>query len=322
MDAPRRLPLVAECALSLACEEANLFYRSNVSLTTFMNEMVPSSYTTIVTIDNGSNIPLISFHVNRLLNGLLKLNPNVNIPSYSSTLQHILFIVDELSDFRLKSEGELQMVVVLKQRGCDESSIVAHVSNVDSFDATQSGITVECRGRPRQNPSVKNTIWFRERKALLSARSKEAHETILVGHDDKGFLALHEGLVSNIFVITVDLQVYTAPDTIVLSGSVRHLVLLACEELCIPVFQEAPRLEDFKKFTVGFLSNARKWVLPVSRLLVPLKEWQKRGIPECIDFVGGTRSLELVSCIRDVVYKLARDKSYSTRERSSQSKGI
>jgi branched-subunit amino acid aminotransferase/4-amino-4-deoxychorismate lyase len=73
----------------------------------------------------------------------------------------------------------------------------------------------------RSNPSIKHTQWAVDRKPLEQKMSADANEVIM--QDSLG--KLYEGLSSNFFVLdSRDGKIHTAPDTLVLAGTIRGIV--------------------------------------------------------------------------------------------------
>ncbi|CAN8076396.1 unnamed protein product [Agarophyton chilense] len=311
MGSLRNLPFFVECVPSN--DENTLQAVHNVSLSEFMNSIPRAAYTTFVSV-HGACIPQLDFHVYRIMQGVSELYPDAAIPSRSSVMTLICSIVDDAFIFHAQVGFELQFVSALLQGGNGRILLRVHVSSIKSFDQSTHPVTVECRGKPRHDPQVKNSAWYLERKPLQSLRSKEAYETILVGQDSKGNIALLEGLVSNFFVITKDMQVYTAPTDVVLPGSTRRLVLQACTELGVSVREEPPLLTEWRNFAIGFLTNARTWLLPVCCILVPLAEHREIGVQERLELPAQDCALELLIGIRRMVFNLALRDAYVPRK--------
>ncbi|KAI0567754.1 Amino-transferase [Gracilaria domingensis] len=301
------LPLFVECVPSSDAKCVRVSH--NVSLSDFMNGIPRAAYTTFVSV-YGTHIPQIGFHVDRIMQGVSSLFPQAEIPPRSSIMSRVCSIVDDAFAQHSQVGYELQFLAALIEGVDKEILLRVHISRTKSFDQSSSPVTVECRGQPRRDPHVKNSAWYRERKPLQFLRAKEAYETILVGTDSHGHMALIEGLISNFFVITKDMQVYTAPDDVILPGSIRRLVLRACEELGVTVREEAPRLIDWRRFAIGFLTNARTWLLPVCCILVPLADHREKGVEERLDLPAQDCALELLEGIRQVVYNLALKDAY------------
>jgi branched-chain amino acid aminotransferase len=90
---------------------------------------------------------------------------------------------------------------------------------------------------------------------------KGAYEALLV--DRNGFIS--EGSRSNIFLIK-DEEVFTAPDSTVLSGIARKHVIATCHSLDIPVRFKCINIEELATMDSVFMTGTSPRVLPFSRI--------------------------------------------------------
>jgi len=126
---------------------------------------------------------------------------------------------------------------------------------------------------------VKDSAWVRKRKHMKE-RTHQPHinEVLLLHEDQDGSLSgtISEGLSSNFFAVSADgTSIITAPEGTVLNGTVRAMVLRACEELNIPVIQECPRVpppvSDDKKesslsWSGAFVTSTTRMVLDIDEI--------------------------------------------------------
>ena len=83
-------------------------------------------------------------------------------------------------------------------------------------------------------------------------------ESILV--NKQGFIT--EGSKSNIFFIKDD-ELYTAPDSLVLSGITRQKIIAICKSFSINIIFEAVNFQNIKSFDAAFLCGTSPEVLPI-----------------------------------------------------------
>lgn len=264
-------------------------------------------YTTVLTIDGGSVIPMIDFHCRRLLKGMEKLCPDSQQPSFAYLKDSLIWLISYVTQFRSPGTGELQLVPMLES---DKTKLflLVHASNVVDPMSTIALVDVECRGKPRTDPQIKDTAWVTQRKPLEEARANGVGETILVGVDNEGYHSLLEGLVTNVYIVTQNLEIWTAPDHLILPGSLRHIVLAACEELGVQVVQRPIPLADYKNFDSAFLTNARRYLHPIRSMYIPDPAIES-GCPQKIDLPNRPASKELVDKLRSIVYRILAQSS-------------
>ncbi|PXF42815.1 hypothetical protein BWQ96_07466 [Gracilariopsis chorda] len=309
MDARKELPFVIESTISMDASGIHAEYRYQQPIVGFMNALRRAAYTTFVSMD-GAYIAQLSFHAKRLVQGVCKLEPAANVPSVSQVEHTLCHLIDDAFEFHARTGYDLQFVSALTVTADLNTKLRMHISQVKSSSCKLDMVTVECGGKPRDRPRIKNAEWFHQRKPLQHSRSKEAFETILINRDDDGFIHLYEGLVSNLFMITKTLEVITAADDTVLPGSTRHLVLESCRDLGIRTVECAPRLADWRDWAVGFVTNAKIWVVGVRRILVPRCGDGDEGAEGGVLLSCEDRAVELLGAIREGVLSAARKEAY------------
>lgn len=255
-------------------------------------------YTTVVTVRGARAVPMLPFHARRLLTGMAALLPAHPPPEPREFAATVLRVVAHIVRGR-RVPGELQLVVIVfveagvPRVGVHASDIADPVRNVPLVD-------VEVRGRPRRSPAVKDTAWAAERRALEDARAEGMAETVLVGKDENGCYSLFEGLVSNVFVLTQNCDIYTAPADRVLPGSLRDCVLAACDDLGVRVVERPIRLAEYRAFGSAFLTNARRYLHPIRSLCVAEPEVAD-ACPRKIQLPHPPETSELVDKLRVLV---------------------
>ncbi len=113
----------------------------------------------------------------------------------------------------------------------------------------------------RSNPGIKATSWIRERQTLVALKGEKYNEVLLVNNEG----LIYEGLSSNFGVIKAGCLL-TAPDSVVLPGTVMQLVKQSCNALGIPVIEQCPNIEDVHSWQAAFITSTSRLLLPVYQL--------------------------------------------------------
>eukprot|EP00747_Dinoflagellata_sp_TGD_P219409 gnl/TRDRNA2_/TRDRNA2_91514_c0_seq4.p1 gnl/TRDRNA2_/TRDRNA2_91514_c0~~gnl/TRDRNA2_/TRDRNA2_91514_c0_seq4.p1 ORF type:complete len:354 (+),score=66.18 gnl/TRDRNA2_/TRDRNA2_91514_c0_seq4:130-1062(+) len=127
-------------------------------------------------------------------------------------------------------------------------------------------VAVEAHKATRNNPTVKDVQWIKDREALEQVQ-KAAGVNEIVMFDDDG--AATEGLQTNFFAVAADGTVFTAPAERVLSGTVRKVVLEVAEQNGIPLRMEAPNMRDVETWESCFVCSTSRLVKPIRELVAP-----------------------------------------------------
>merc|ERR1712176_339288 len=123
-----------------------------------------------------------------------------------------------------------------------------------TFDAM---VKVEAHPAQRNNPTVKDVQWITDRK-YLEEKQKAAgvNEIIMFGGDG----SVSEGLQTNFCAFGKDGKLYTAPDELVLAGTVRKVVLQVCRDAGIPVVMQCPKINDLDSWESCFVCSTSRLV--------------------------------------------------------------
>ncbi len=78
-----------------------------------------------------------------------------------------------------------------------------------------------------------------------------------------------EGLSSNFAVLDESGCLVTAPDALVLRGTVLEQVLGVCERLHIPIRRECPTLASLPRWTAAFVMSTSRLVLVTDAVWLP-----------------------------------------------------
>lgn len=132
-------------------------------------------------------------------------------------------------------------------------------------------------------PYAKTSNLLMSYVALEEAKAKGCFEALFVNRNG----IITEGTRSNFYAISGN-RMYTADDSLVLSGVTRIAVLKAAKELGLEVVFEPPRYDDIFYFDSVFISSTSMAALPVS---------------EIAGNKTGMKANSLVLSIRDLVRK-------------------
>jgi len=118
----------------------------------------------------------------------------------------------------------------------------------------------------RPHPTIKDVQWVHDRQAL-EAETRRAGVNEAVMFDADGHIS--EGLQTNFFAITADGALATAPDELVLSGTVRKVVLEVAAQMSIPVLLQTPSVHDAASWDSCFICSTSRLVRPIRHFSVP-----------------------------------------------------
>ncbi|KDO24001.1 hypothetical protein SPRG_10698 [Saprolegnia parasitica CBS 223.65] len=156
------------------------------------------------------------------------------------------------------SADATSMTQVIQEPG--KGDVLCHIGLMGSKEGKY--IQVEVAGTPRKNPLVKDLQWAKDRQALYDAMRPDTEELVLMEPSTR---LLYEASQSNFFVVQ-DETVVTADDGI-LKGTMRDLVLEACDALSIPVRLTPPSMDDAPRWSGAFLTSTSRFVLPIQHLI-------------------------------------------------------
>ena len=232
------------------------------------------SYTVMPIVDKKClDLP---FHIKRLQDSFLTLSGGILIDNdvvFSNTIKEVnkqlskentgyflLSLTESLSG-PIKCDSYFSLTPKFEWFSSSETN-----DNNSSFD-------VQFLPYKRKNPMCKDIFWPQERMILESNLLSPSIKEIIMytnNNNDTSSKLLLEGLTSSFFCVNdYDNIIYTAPDTVVLPGSMRKLVLTACEQLGITVIYTCPNLDDIytslqnsksnkQHYTGAFITSATK----------------------------------------------------------------
>lgn len=156
--------------------------------------------------------------------------------------------------------GEINVRVTVTFTGQDHSLHICYISSLyPSPEKVREGVPLILYHAERFNPGVK----MLNRRLRLSVNEelarRDAYEALLVNRE--GFIT--EGSRSNIFFVTEEGVIHTAPDSMVLSGITRRYVTEIIRSEGIPLVTDAVREDAMTGFRSAFLTGTSPMVLPV-----------------------------------------------------------
>ena len=222
------------------------------------NEEIPSgevSFYEVIRTRDG--VPLFfSDHMNRLSDGI-STRYNLHEDIAEEVRAGLKALVNRERHY------EINLRVTVTFTGHEHS---LHICYIPSFYPSETmvkeGVPLILYHAERFEPGVK-LLNNRLRLSVNGELSRRgAYEALLVNHE--GFIT--EESRSNIFFITPEGKIHTAPDKMVLSGITRRYVTDIIRNAGIPLVYEAVRESDTATFRSAFITGTSPMVLPVCRI--------------------------------------------------------
>lgn len=159
-----------------------------------------------------------------------------------------------------EQHNEINVRVTVTFTGQDHSLHICYIHSLyPSPEKVRDGVPLILYHAERFNPGVK----MLNRRLRLSVNEelarRNAFEALLVNRE--GFIT--EGSRSNIFFVTEEGVIHTAPDRMVLSGITRRYVTEIIRSEGIPLMTDAVREDGLSGFRSAFLTGTSPMVLPV-----------------------------------------------------------
>lgn len=123
----------------------------------------------------------------------------------------------------------------------------------------------------RNNPMIKACSWPEERLYIEKQKNISSIETLLYYNTRDNDCFITEGLTTNVYCFDhKDMKLYTAPKSLVLSGSMGYIVESVCNSMNVEVIHKAVKLSTIidKEFDI-FLTSATKPVQKLTHLIHP-----------------------------------------------------
>ncbi len=144
-----------------------------------------------------------------------------------------------------------------------EQSHQLHICYIPSFypspEMVSSGVPLVIYHAERLEPGVKMLNQRLRLSVDAELKRSGAYEALLVNRDGE----ITEGSRSNVFFISDEGQIFTAPDGAVLQGITRRYVVRLIVEEGLSLRYEAVRETDIGRFRSAFITGTSPMVLPV-----------------------------------------------------------
>ena len=161
---------------------------------------------------------------------------------------------------RQETFAEINVRITVSFIGQEHSVHICYISSSYPNDETvRDGVSLIFYRAERFDPAVKllnNRLRLSVNEALIK---KKAYEALLVNNDG----IITEGSRSNVFFVNAKGILYTAPDSMVLSGITRKYVIEICRKEGVKVIFEAVRVSEMHDFISAFITGTSPMVLPV-----------------------------------------------------------
>lgn len=270
------------------------------TLPIFLRRFPDRPYITILTRRHRNAVPALDLQVERLLLSTRLILRSVTPPTNAALRSVLLRAIPVLAERVPQDDNnpsEMRMVVVLDQKNL--SIHAAPVLQPDSVFRYPASVTVEVRGLPRHQPMAKNTRWVTDRFPLETSRQPSHTETIL--HLDG---ALYEGLTTNFYVVIDACTIMTAPENTVYPGTMRTVVLQACDHLGIKVILIPPKISNWSSFQSAFITNAARMLVPVTSIFFTNDTADFTDVPNPLILHEDPIAMCLINRLRECVDKL------------------
>ena len=210
-------------------------------------------FTTLRTNGNGYYVLFYAQHVTRLVTSYeSKFNKRIS-GLFPELFNHALR--DVLRKAREEYPNkDFRVACLVDSKG----NLTLHCSILPLVPASPTKVRLT-RHASRTDPTVKDLEWVRQRQDMEKMICDGVNEVIMADEDGN----ISEGLSSNCFVITEkngERFVYTAPDDMVLHGTMRFAAMKAHDLMPYPLKMECANCND-KIVAVGITSTSRGFLV-------------------------------------------------------------
>lgn len=204
-----------------------------------------------------AGIPLFfGDHMERLSRGIM-----TRYPLPDNLTKRISSAINLLAECDLIPEVNVRVVVTFT--GQQHSLIVSYIpSSYPDEKMYREGVSLMLWKAVRNEPGVKMLNVTLRSEINEGLRKRKAYEALLVTPDG----VITEGSRSNIFFISSEGALYTAPDRMVLQGITRKYIIELCRDEGIPVVFDPVKAEELNNFASAFITGTSPMVLAVSSI--------------------------------------------------------
>jgi len=251
--------------------------RDDCDIDTFLLSHPAGVYTVGRTLRNRQAVVELTHHEQRLINSLRGKGlwpETADTKPICVALRKAWAATVDAAKGCFGAEDELRLTALVVEADSTRSRVVI-ATMAEALPVVHGPVGVEIWAAARETPGVKDSAWVRKRKHMKE-RTHQPHinEVLLLHEDKEGSLSgtISEGLSSNFFAVSADgKSVITAPEGTVLNGTVRAMVLRACEELHIPVIQECPHVPEPTEGTQSSLWSGA-FITSTTRMVLDIDE--------------------------------------------------
>lgn len=226
--------------------------KDDCDIDTFLLSHTAGVYTVGRTLRERRAVVELAHHEERLVRSLRGKGlwpEDADTAPVCAALRHAWARVVRAAEGALGTSDELRLTALVVG-ACAAEKRVDIAAMAEALPAVRGPVGVEVWAAARDAPDVKDSAWVRKRKHMKERTHQPHINEVLLLHEDADSPAgtamagtISEGLSSNFFAVSADgTAVITAPEGTVLNGTVRAMVLRACDELHIRVVQECPRV--------------------------------------------------------------------------------
>jgi branched-chain amino acid aminotransferase len=161
-------------------------------------------------------------------------------------------------DINQLSEGNVRMDTYWHDKQLQLSVIKPIPHNYPTQLELSEGIDTTLQYQERSHPNAKITNYHLKGQASEMMQTHQVYETWLVNRDN----CITEGSRSNFFAISYN-HLITAPDSAVLPGIMRTLVIEEAQQLGIPINFKTIPVDQLPAIDAAFMTGTSPRVLPV-----------------------------------------------------------
>jgi len=193
-------------------------------------------------------------HLDRLFGAIEKSGLDINF-TYQEIEDKLLQLIKESK----VENGNIKIEVIFKEGYLEVLDYRASFipTNYPDINMYENGVDCCLFERERKNPEIKftNPELRKESDDLIAKRG--VYETIFHSKE-----IITEGSRSNIFFISRN-ELWTAPDNLVLPGTIRKKVIEIAKSISIPLYQYPIKINELEKMDGAFITGTSPRVLPI-----------------------------------------------------------
>ncbi|MDO9511478.1 MAG: aminotransferase class IV [Bacteroidales bacterium] len=162
-----------------------------------------------------------------------------------------------------KKEGNIEIIIQHPNNEYTESFYIAHYipHKYPSPAEYTHGVEAVYYYSERVRPEIKSKNKSLRDASNVIIKNQNVYEVILVNKQRQ----ITEGSRSNIFFVKNN-SLYTAPESMVLNGISRQIIIKLARLNGIPVNEESVLFDNIHKFDSAFLTGTSPKILPIKRL--------------------------------------------------------